>query len=142
MCGPSSSPVVPPGLSTCECGTSWCGSGHLAHPGLLPCHASSPLWLSVSAPPVSLDKCFFNSLVVRFPCSLDIWQFGLFFVYKLVDVLLSVVWGSKVYPPTTPSCPTPLIQNFSNLLFSKLDFIPFGITPLVILGANSVAQYL
>ena len=48
--------------------------------------------LPVSAPPTSLDECFFfNSLVVRLPCSLIFWQFWLFSVFKLVVILLLVV---------------------------------------------------
>ena len=37
-------------------------------PGPLPCCASSPPWLPISAPPTSLDECFFfNSLVAGSP---------------------------------------------------------------------------
>ena len=33
------------------------------------CHESHPPWLPISAPPTSLDECFFHiSLVVRLPC--------------------------------------------------------------------------
>ena len=45
---------------------------------LLPCSESSPPQLPVSAPPTSLDECFFNSLVVRFSYSSIFWQFWLF----------------------------------------------------------------
>ena len=52
--------------------------------------------LRVSAPPTSLDGCFFfNSLVVRLPYSLIFWQFWLFFVFKFVVILLLVVQGEK-----------------------------------------------
>ena len=45
-----------------------------------PCCKSSPPWLPVFTPPTGLDDCFFfNSLVVRLPCSLIFWQFWLFF---------------------------------------------------------------
>ena len=58
-------------------------------------HFLSPQ-LPDSAPPTSLDECFFfNSLVVRLPCSLIFWQFWLFFVFKLVGILLLVVQRSK-----------------------------------------------
>ena len=57
-----------------------------------PCHKSSPPQLSISAPPISLDECFFISLVVRLPYSLIFRQFWLFFVFKL---LLSFFWLCK-----------------------------------------------
>ena len=54
------------------------------------CHESSPPWLPVSAPPTSLDECFFFiSLVVGLPYSLIFCQFWLFFVLKL---FLSFFW--------------------------------------------------
>ena len=53
LCGLSRSPVVPPGLSTCKCGTARSASHCL------------PPWLPVCTPPTSLGECFFfNSLVV------------------------------------------------------------------------------
>ena len=62
---------------------------------LLPCCKFSPPPLPISAPPTSLDECFFfNTLVVGLPYSMIFWQFWLFFVFKFVVVLL-VVWGSK-----------------------------------------------
>ena len=46
---------------------------------------SSLPWLPISAPPTSLDECFFFiSLVVRLLCSLVFCQFWLFFVFKLL----------------------------------------------------------
>ena len=64
---------------------------------LPPCHVSSPPGLPVST---TLDECFFfSSLVVGLPYSLILWQFWLFFVFKLVVVLLLVVRGGKVYLP-------------------------------------------
>ena len=69
-----------------------------------PCHGSSPPQLAVSAPPTSLDECFFfNSLVVGLPYSLILWQVWLFSVFKFVVVLLLVVQGDKVYLPMPPS---------------------------------------
>ena len=51
----------------------------------LPCRKSSPPRLSISAPPTSLDECFFFiSLVIGLPYSLIFWQFWLFFVFKLL----------------------------------------------------------
>ena len=62
--------------------------------------------LPVSAPPTSLDECFFfNSLVVRLPYSSIFCQFWGFFVFKFVVVLLLVVQGGNVYLPTPPSRP-------------------------------------
>ena len=76
----------------------------------LPCHMSSWPWLPVSASPTSVEECFyFNSLVVRFLYSSIFWQFWLVFVFKLVVVLLLVVWGSKVYLPMSPSWPEALV---------------------------------
>ena len=74
--GLSRSLVVPPGLSACKCGISW--SITTTSPSLVsqlpPCYAPSPPWLPVSAPPTSVDDCFFfNSLVVGFPYSLIFW---------------------------------------------------------------------
>ena len=59
--------------------------------------------LSISAPSTGLDECFlFISLVVRLPYSSIFWYFWLFFVFKLVVILLFVP-GGKVYLPTPPS---------------------------------------
>ena len=72
---------------------------------LRPCCVPSSPQLPVSAPPTSLDECFFfNSLVVGLPHSLVFWKFWLFFVFKLI-VTLWVVRGSKAYLPTPPSWP-------------------------------------
>ena len=59
--------------------------------------------LPISTLTTSLDDCFFfNSFIVGLPCSLIFWQFWLFFVFKLV-ILLLVVWGSEAFLPTPPS---------------------------------------
>ena len=58
--GLSCSPVVPPGLSTCKCGTCCATSHHLAHLlalQLLPCYKSSPPRLPVSTSPSGLNEC-------------------------------------------------------------------------------------
>ena len=58
----------------------------------------------VSAPPTGLDECFFFiSLVVRLLYSSIFCQFWLFFVFKLVVVLLLVVRGGSVCLPMPPS---------------------------------------
>ena len=103
--GLSHSPDVPPSLSACECGTALPASRCLAH--LCPSAATLLQVLStklpMSAPPTSLDECFFfNSLVVRLPYSSIFCQFLLFFVFKFV-VLLLVVRGGTVCLPTPPS---------------------------------------
>ena len=55
-----------------------------------PCCESSPPWLPASAPPTSLDECFFFIfLVVKLPYSSIFCQFWLLFVFKL---LLSFFW--------------------------------------------------
>ena len=70
---------------------------------------------AVSAPPTSLNECFFfNSWVVRLPYSLIFCQLWLFFVFKYFVVLLLVVRGGKVYLPTRPSCPEVSIINILN----------------------------
>ena len=70
----------------------------------LPCLPTTVLPCFLSAPPTSLDECFFfNSLVVRLPHSLIFLQFWLFFGFKLVIILLLFVWGSKAYLSTPPS---------------------------------------
>ena len=60
----------------------------------------------MSAPPASLDECFsiINSLVVGLPYSSIFCQFWLFFVFKLVVVLL-VVGGGTACLPMPPSWP-------------------------------------
>ena len=72
----------------------------------LPCCLSSLPQLPISTSPTSLDECFFfNSLVIGLPYSLLFWQFSLFLFFKLVVILLLVVWGSEAYLPTPPSWP-------------------------------------
>ena len=57
---------------------------------LLPCQEFSPPWLPISAPPTSLDKCFFfNSLVVRLPYSSISVSSGCFL---FLNILLSFFW--------------------------------------------------
>ena len=69
-----------------------------------PCCKSSLPQQPISAPPTSLDECFFfNSLVVSLPYSFVLWQFCLFLVFKFVVVLLLVVRGGTVCLPMPPS---------------------------------------
>ena len=104
MRGLLSSPAVPPGLSTRECGTVGSASCRTACP-IAPQSTTSlglpafalPRVLSarlpISAPPTGLDECFFfTSLVVGLPYSLIFCQFWLFLVFKL---LLSFFWLCK-----------------------------------------------
>ena len=73
---------------------AWPALFHSPPPGWVlqppPCCEGSLPWLPVSAPPTSLDECFFFiSLVVRLPYSSVFCQFWLFFVFIL---LLSFFW--------------------------------------------------
>ena len=57
---------------------------------LPPCRECSPPWLPVSAPPTSLNECFFfNSLVVRLQYSLISGSSGYFL---FLNLLLSFFW--------------------------------------------------
>ena len=84
----SHSPVVPPGLSACKCGSAWSAS----HCTASPCHPGClslpflPVWMNVSSLTLWLSD-FFNSLVV----SSVFWKFWLFLVFKFVVVLLLLV---------------------------------------------------
>ena len=102
--GLSCSPVVPPSLSAYICGTACSASCCLACPS--PPAIALQLVLSaqlpISTPLTGLDECFFfDSLVVGLPYSSIFCQFWLVFVFKFV-VLLLVVQGGAVYPPTPP----------------------------------------
>ena len=88
-------PVWNPGLHSSQfiCTQMW---DHPVCQPLLCCLFSLPQ-VPISVPPTRLDECFFfNSLVVRLPCSSIFWQFWLSFVFKFVVVLLLVVQGGKV----------------------------------------------
>ena len=76
----------------------------------LPCVFSA--LLPISTPSTSMDECFFNSWVVGLPWSLIFWQFWLFFVFKLVVILLLVVQGSEVFLPMPPSWLEALLSLF------------------------------
>ena len=63
-------------------------------PPLPHCHhtVSCPSQLPISAPSTHLDEYFFfKSLVVRLPSSSMFWQFWLFFVLRLVEILFVAV---------------------------------------------------
>ena len=90
----SCSQVVPPGLSAHECGITQSTSCCLTWPGLSSCCGSSLPLLPVSAPPTSLDECFFfNSLVVGLLYSLIFWQY--WFGFLFLNCLLSFFWLCK-----------------------------------------------
>ena len=98
-------PIVPPGLSALECGTGHSASHCLNNLVLQPppcCQPSLPGCPSPPLLPVWMNV-FFNSFVVRVPCSLICRQFWLLFVFKLVVILPLVVLGSKAFLPASPS---------------------------------------
>ena len=64
---------------------------------------------------VGLVDCFFNSLDVRVLCSLIFWHFWLFMDFRLVVILLLVVWGSEGFVFTPPSWSE--LRFFFKLLF-------------------------
>ena len=68
-----------------------------ASPRLLSVHSLTSL--------VVLSDCFFNSVVVGVPCSLISWHLWLFIDFRLVAILLLVVWRRKEFLPTLPSWP-------------------------------------
>ena len=75
----------------------------LAH--VVCCLVTHPLCLAAHLHPSSQFGWlfFFNSFVVRVPCSLICRQFWLLFVFKLVVILPLVVLGSKAFLPASPS---------------------------------------
>ena len=93
--GIAHSPGVPPGC-------------YLPHVNLrLPIPLATAAWppthwvlspAPISAPPTPLDEYFFfKSLVVGLPYSLIVWQFWLFYVSRLVVILLMAVRGGKAH---------------------------------------------
>ena len=97
LCGLSRSPFVPPGLSSCKCGTTWSTSHCFAvsplHPSCL-CPIVLPVWMNVS----SLTPWFLDFHIVWFSGSS-----GCFSVFKFVVVLLLVVRGGTKCLPMPPS---------------------------------------
>ena len=87
--GLSCSPVVPPGLCACKCGTT-CSTSH--------CLAASPLHPGCPSLPFCWsDECFFfTSFVVGLPYSSIFWQFwGLLLLLLFLNLLLSFFWLCK-----------------------------------------------
>ena len=116
----SCSPGLPPSLSACKYGTSHYASSHLpwsaSHCIARAGPPAATLLRILSAPPTSLDECFFfNFLAVGFRHISIFQQSWLFFVFKFVGVLLLVVGGGKVYLPISPSWPAVLAISFKNL---------------------------
>ena len=110
----SRSPVVPPGLSvhkrskSCPSASTSPAQSASHHLATCPCQAA------ISVPPTSLDECFFfNSFVVELPCSCDLLEVLVFFIFKLVVTLLFVVQESETFLPTPPSWPK--LKNFKKI---------------------------
>ena len=61
------------------------------------CLSTPPSWFQ------SISDFFYNSLVVRVPCSLIFWHSWLFIDFRLVVILLLGVQGSEGFVPTPPS---------------------------------------
>ena len=95
------------------------------HGPLLCCMSSLP-WLPVSAPPTGLDEYFFNFLAVGLPCSLFFWQYWLFFVFKLVVILLLVVQGREMFLPMPPSWPELPHSSLFHVWPSLINRLGFG----------------
>ena len=69
--------------------------------GPLPCCRFSPTARFTHL--VGLADCFFNSLVVRVPCSFIFWHCRLFIDFRCVVILLLVVRGSEGFVHMPPS---------------------------------------
>ena len=89
--GRSRSQLVPPGLSAHEYGTTQSAICCLAGSSATALLGVLSTWLPISAPPTSLDECFFfNSLVIRLPCHLIFCQFWGWFLF--LNLSLSFFW--------------------------------------------------
>ena len=102
----SRSPVVPPCLSAQDCGTATPPAATL--PRVLSTWQPSPPFLPVQVNVSSLSPWLLDFHSV-------FWQFWLFFVFKLVVVLLLVVPGGSVCVPTPPPCLEVLLSCISEL---------------------------
>ena len=94
LCSLSRSPVVPPSLSACQCGTVRSTSCRLTTIPLrsgCPSPPLLPIWVNVS---------FLTPWLSDFPISRQYW---LFFVFKFVVALLLVVQEGTVCLPMPPS---------------------------------------
>ena len=121
----------------------WVSVSHSVSPTYMICHLEVFFQLdpmqSTASPwvlngLVALVDFFFNSLVVGVPCSLIFWHFWLFIDFRLVVILLLVVWGSKGFLPTPPSWPelgyiltTMRIQKKVVTLDGKVTLLHFSI---------------
>ena len=83
--GPSRSPSFPLAYLCANVGSSMWSTA-------LPYQASSSPGLCISAPPTSLDECFFNSSVVGLPCK---WFSGSSGCSLFLNWLLSFFWLCK-----------------------------------------------
>ena len=83
------------------------------------CHVSSLPRLLMSTPPSGLVECFFTPWC-RISMQFDFLEFCLFFVFKLVIILLLVGWESEVFLPMPLSWP-----ELRRLPFWGKDFISF-----------------
>ena len=79
FCGLSHFPVVSLGLSAQNVGLPGPVPASPTRSAALPSFLFD--WLPFSLSSTGLDECFFNSLVVRVPCSLIFWPFWLFFCF-------------------------------------------------------------
>ena len=83
---------------------------------LLPHTTISPPQFPGSSPPAFLDEyALFKYLVARLPYSSILWQFWLFFVFRLVVILLMVVWRRKACLPMPSSWPEVCNEGILNL---------------------------
>ena len=73
---------------------------------------------------VGLVDCFFNSFIVRVPRRLILWHFWLFIDFRLVVILLLVVWGSEGFLPTAPSWSEP--QRIWFCFFETWSIVQYG----------------
>ena len=91
----SHSPVVPPGLFACECGTAWSASCRLIHLVLQPCLAMVPLCPGCWSPPLlpvwvnifSLTPCLLEFHTIQFSGSSGCFLF--------LNLLFSFFWMCK-----------------------------------------------
>ena len=106
-------------------------------PGLLPRRSVSEQSCTVLhlTSMVVLVDFFFNSLVVRVPCSLIFWHFWLFIDFRLVVILLLlVVRGSTGFLPTLPSWPNEFVESyFCSIMWSVFENVPCALKRMSIL---------
>ena len=92
--------------------------------------------LPISAPPTGLDQCFFfNSLVVRLPYSLVLWQFWWIFVFKLV---VSFFWARR----RSVSTYTFILARASVLFILNIPLLLFLLLPLPLFLINLTTGFI